>query len=200
MHRGVSTDRITTTADVPKYGTVAKYPDQNDEPILELGFQSGSMRIGVYMRSILMVSVCATGVRVGMFRLFGPFCRDFFVPWEDVTVIRKTVLFLPVAKLQFGSPVVGTLSISGHLADRLARAATRHWPEAGPFPKQTRGDNFRRILREGAVAARILSALFILVQLMHAPRRPSQILVPILFLAIFVGVISIGRFFWREED
>jgi hypothetical protein len=68
------------------------------------------------MRGILILSVCPTGLRVGMMRIFGPFCRDFFVPWESIAIIRKTVLFWPVAKLQFGNPVVGTLSIRAHAA------------------------------------------------------------------------------------
>jgi hypothetical protein len=51
-------------------------------------------------------------------------------------------VFLPLAKLRFGDPIVGTLSNSGHLADRLARAALERWPEAGPFP---RGNPQRRI-------------------------------------------------------
>ena len=56
-----------------------------------------------------------------MTRIFGPFCRTFFVPWESVTVTRKTVLFSPTVKLQFGDPVIGTLRIYAHVADRLAR-------------------------------------------------------------------------------
>lgn len=75
------------------------------------------------MRGILTLDVCPSGFRVGIIRAFGPFCRDFFVPWEDIRVTRKTVLFWPVAKLQFGNPSIGSLTISARVADRLARAA-----------------------------------------------------------------------------
>src|SRR5262245_17812754 len=82
---------------------VAEYPDQAIEPNQRLRGQSG--RIGlVSMRGILTLSVCTSGLRVGMMRFFGPFCRYFFVPWERIAVVRTTTLFSPAAELQFGDP------------------------------------------------------------------------------------------------
>jgi hypothetical protein len=74
------------------------------EPMLRVRWQSGSMGLGVSMSGILTLGVCPSGLRVGIMRVFGPFCRDFFVLWEDIRITRRTVLFWPVAKLQFGSP------------------------------------------------------------------------------------------------
>jgi hypothetical protein len=172
-----------------------QYPDQSIEPILRLRGQSGSMGSGVGMQGILVLSVCPTGLRVGMMRIFGPFCGDFFVPWESIAVIRKRIQFWPVAKLQFGNPVVGTLSISAGTADKIARAAMGHWPEAGPFPEEKRGDTFRRLLGQWAVITSFAALFFILVPLAVAPSgaRPP-ILVAILFPAIVVGVATIVRF------
>jgi hypothetical protein len=102
---------------------MARFPNQTAEPLLRVRGQSGSMGLGVSMRGILTLSVCSLGIRIGIMRVFGPFCRDFFVPWEAISVTRKTVLFWPVAKLQFGSPGVGSLTIPAHVANRLARAA-----------------------------------------------------------------------------
>jgi hypothetical protein len=124
---------------------MAEYPDQSIEPILLLRGQSGTMA-GISMRGILILSVCSTGLRVGMMRVFGPFCRDFFVPWENIAVTRKAILIWPVANLQFGNPVIGTLSLSTHTADRIARAANGCWPEEGPFPEEKRGDTLRRLM------------------------------------------------------
>ena len=111
------------------------------------------------MSGILTLSVCPSGLRVGMMRVFGPFCRDFFVPWESIAVVRKTVLFWPTAKLQFGNPMVGRLSISAHVANRLARAAMGRWPETGPFPEETRGDTFRRLLAQWAVGTCVVAVI-----------------------------------------
>ena len=174
---------------------MAEYPDQSIEPILRLRGQSGSMGLGVSMRGILILSACPTGLRVGLMRVFGPFCSDFFVPWESIAVIRKTILFRPLAKLQFGNPVVGTLTISAHAADRIARAATGRWPEAGPFPEEKRRDTFRRLLAEWAVATSFAALFFILVPLIVAPSgsRPP-ILVAILFPAIVFGIVFVVRY------
>jgi hypothetical protein len=59
---------------------MARFPDQAMEPLLRIRGQSGSMGLGVGMRGILTLRVCDSGLRVGMTRIFGPFCRDFFVP------------------------------------------------------------------------------------------------------------------------
>lgn len=174
---------------------MAEYPDQSIEPVLRLRGQSGTMGLGVGMQGILTLNVCPTGLRIGMMRIFGPFCRDFFVPWESITIIRKTIMFWPIAKLQFGNPVVGTLSISAHAADRIARAANGCWPEVGPFPEEKRGDTFRRLLGQWAVMTSFAALFFILVPLAVAPSgaRPP-ILVAILFPAIVFGVPFIVKF------
>ncbi|MPZ34968.1 MAG: hypothetical protein GEV13_29005 [Rhodospirillales bacterium] len=121
---------------------MAIYPNQTVEPILRVRFQSGAVG-GIPMRDILTLDVCSSGLRVGMMRVLGPFCRDFFVPWESIVVVRKPALFWPVAVLQFGNPVVGTLRVSARVADRLARAAMGRWPEVGPFPENKRSGIFR---------------------------------------------------------
>jgi hypothetical protein len=102
---------------------MARFPNQTVEPLLRIRGQSGSMGLGVSMRGILALSVCPSGLRVGIMRVFGPFCRDFLVPWEAIRVTRKNVLFWPVAKLQFGYPAIGSLTIPARVANRLARAA-----------------------------------------------------------------------------
>lgn len=172
-----------------------QFPDQADEPILRLRGQSGAMGPGVGMSRILTLSVCRTGLRVGMMRLFGLFCRDFLVPWESIAIVRKRGLFGRVVKLQFGNPVIGRLSIPAHVADRLARAAAERWPEAGPFPEETRRDTFTRLLTQWAIGTSFAALFFILVPLAVAPSggRPP-ILVAILFPAVVFGVASVVRF------
>jgi len=106
------------------YSLQSRYPDQPGEPILRLRFQSGMMgQARANLQSVLMLSVCPLGLRVGMWRLMGPFCRDFFVPWQEIAVERSPTLFGQGARLTFGSPAVGSLFVSGAVADRLARAA-----------------------------------------------------------------------------
>jgi hypothetical protein len=176
-----------------------QYPDQPVEPILRLRFQSGAMGWGVNMNGILTLSVCPDGLRVGMMRVFGPFCRSFLVPWESIAIVRKTALFGPVAKLQFGNPAIGTLRIPSHVANRLARAANERWPEAGPFPNEKLRARFSRLMAQWAIATLLGALFFIIVPLAVSPsgNRPP-ILVAILLPAVVFGLASAARFFLEE--
>jgi hypothetical protein len=177
------------------------FPDQSIEPILKLRGQSGTMGAAIGMRGVLTLSVCPTGLRVGMMRIFCPFCRDFFVPWESITVVRSTTLIWPAAKLQFGDPVVGSLRLAGHTADRIARAAGRCWPEVGPFPEEKPAGIFRRLLAQWAMTTAFAALFFILVPLAVAPSgsRPT-IPMAILFPAIVFGLVFVVRYFVEKAD
>ena len=175
---------------------MAKFPNQNDEPLLRLRTLSGTMGMGVSMQNVLRLSVCPSGLRVGMMRLLGPFCRDFLVPWKDITIFRKTRLFWPVAKLQFGNPRVGTLTISSHIANRLAGAAKEVWPERGPFPEEKLHETARRLFIRWALATFLAALFFTLTPRMVSPHGPqAPILVTILFPAVFLGVAAAVQFF-----
>jgi hypothetical protein len=173
---------------------MAAYPDQSIEPVLRLRAQSGAMG-GVSMRSVLTLSVCPTGLRVGIMRLFGPFCRDFLVPWESIAVVRKKTLFGPVTELQFGKPVIGRLRIQTQAADRIAGAAAGCWPEPGPLPEQKPEDRIRSLLAGWAVMTSLAALFFIFVPRVVGPSDAGPpIAVAILFPAIVFGVVSIVRF------
>jgi hypothetical protein len=180
---------------------MARFPNQTVEPLLRVRGQSGSMGLGVSMQGILTLSVCPSGLRVGIMRVFGPFCRDFFVPWDAISVMRKNVLFWgPAAKLQFGNPEIGSLTISAPVANWLASAAMGRWPETGAFPQEKHAETLWRLLTQWAAMTCVAALFFTLVPLIAAPTgaRPP-IVVAILFPAIFFGVVTIARYF-REKN
>jgi hypothetical protein len=177
-----------------------QYPDQAIEPILRLRAQSGSMGWGVRMNGVLTLSVCPTGLRVGMMRIFGPFCRDFLVPWESISVVRKAALFGPVVKLQFGNPEIGGLRISANTAARLAGAAKEQWPEQGRFPEEEPRHRFLRLLAQWAIATTLAASFFIVVPRVVMPGGGGPpILVAILFPAVAAGVVLVVRFFFVKD-
>jgi hypothetical protein len=182
------------------YRLTTRFPDQKAEPVLRLSWQSGTMGAGVYMRGLLTLSVCSSGLRVGVMRLFGPFCRDFFVPWESIAVSRREGLLGPIAELKFGNPVIGSLTISGNVADRLAAAAAGGWPEIGPFLSETARHRVRRLLPLWALATCGATAAFIIVPMIvaPAPARPP-IAIAILAPAIFFGLVCVVRVFRRND-
>ena len=106
----------------------------------------------------------------------------------------------PVAKLQFGSPGVGSLTIPARVANRLARAALGRWPEPGPFPEEEHHDTLRRLMTQWAAITCVAALFFTLVPLAVAPTgaRPP-IVVAILFPAIVFGVVTVVRYF-RERN
>ena len=113
------------------YALMRRYPDRSERPILHLRGQMGFMgSLNARFRGILRLSVCPSGLRVGVFRLFGPFCRDFFVPWEEISVTRaQWFLMGEMAIMTFGDPPHGKLAVTAAVAARLAKAAGDDWPE-----------------------------------------------------------------------
>jgi hypothetical protein len=109
-------------------GLSSRFPDRDDEVLATFRMASGFMR-GVRMNNILSFTVCRTGLRVAMWKLFAPFDRPFFVPWEQLGVERREAWFQKRAVLSFGTPPAGRLDIAGDLADRLSAAAQGRWPE-----------------------------------------------------------------------
>jgi len=178
-----------------------KYPDRKEETaLLQLKRQSGSMGLGVAMQSILNISVCPSGLRVGIMRIFGPFCRNVLVPWEVITVERKNWWFSRVATLRFGNPVVGRLSIPAHLADRLARAALAQWPEPGPFPRETNQQVLVSVAKEWAGLTILVALFFTVVPRLMAPKDASLPLsFSVLLPAVAFGIAALFEYFNRTR-
>jgi hypothetical protein len=118
------------------FALMRTFPNRPEQPLRTFSNQSGSLS-GVNMRSILRVAVCPSGLRFGLTRLFGPFSRDFLVPWSSITVTRVDKFWGKAAQISLGTPPLGTLTVPAYVADRIARAASEHWPEAGSFPPET---------------------------------------------------------------
>ncbi len=110
------------------YALMERYPDRHETPMLQLSWQSGVMgMIGVNYRNILRLAACPSGLRLGVMKFFGPFARDFLVPWRDIKVKRSRWFWINVAELSFADH--GKLTVTAAVADRLAAAAGKDWPE-----------------------------------------------------------------------
>ena len=181
------------------YRLMEHYPDRSETPLLTLKNRSGSLGL-VSLNRILNLSVCPSGLRIGMMRIFGPFCRDFFVPWEAIAVQRRDRYLWQTAVLELGPYGLGRLRLSAEVADRLARAATTHWPEPGPFPVESDADSRSRLFRQWLAATTVASAFFLLAPRLMAPRTAGPpALVAILFPAIVFGIGSVVRYLRRNR-
>jgi hypothetical protein len=125
-------------------------------------------------------------------RIFGPFCRDFFVPWSEITVTRGDLFFWKVANVFFGQPPIGKLTVFADVADRMASAAGNHWPERGAFPEQTRDKAFARIAKQWLFMAILASAFFIVVPWLVSPKGAAKpaFAAAILFPAVVFGIVA----------
>jgi hypothetical protein len=182
------------------YFLMTRYPNREEEELLSLKGLSGSMGLWVRMNRILNISVCPTGLRIGMMRVFGIFCRDFFVPWEEIRISRKNGFLGQIAELQFGNPPAGTLRIPSHLADRLARASLGRWREPGPFPEETKNEVFFSIAKQWIVMTLFAATFFIVVPRMASPEADfPPVSVAILFPGVVFGFASAFEYFKRTK-
>ena len=178
----------------------ARYPDRPGEARRRFTGQSGLMGRGVHMNGILTLSVCETGLRVGVWRLFGPFSPPFLVPWTDISVDRRRRYLQKRARLGFGAPEVGSLEVQGYIADRLARVADRSWPELGPFPVESPAQSLAAIAGEWAAMTAFAAAFFTLVpRLASGGAAAPPIAATIVFPAVVFGFIAVFRFLDRRR-
>ena len=181
------------------YGLMRRYPDAPAaSPVGGLRLQSGSMR-GVGMRNLLDLTVCEQGLRVAMLRVFSPFGRPFFVPWNDIVVSRRRSVVWPRVVLRLGDR--HTLTLAADTADCLARAAGPLWPETEPVPTRSRGDVARRLATEWVFSTAGAAAFFTFVTFLAMPAQARLPMIPIdvLFPAVLLGVGALMQF-WLQRD
>ncbi len=177
------------------FALMRNYPDRPERAVLTLPRQSGSMG-GVGMNGILTLSTCESGLRMHIMRIFGLFSRDFFVPWEEIAVLRKqSWLMGPTTELQFGAGIVGKLKLQAYIADRLARSVPARWPEAELLPPEPASGVFLRYLKLWLAVVVFASAFFTLVPRMMAHGKGGPpVAIAILFPAIVFGVVFLVRY------
>jgi hypothetical protein len=177
-----------------------RYPNRDAVPLLTLTNQSGSLGV-VSMRNILKLSVCASGLRIGIMRIFGPFCRDFLVPWNEIKITRGDRYFWKFARLSFGQPSNGNLKVIAEVADRMARAAGHRWPEQGSFPEESSSQSASRIVKQWLAMTALAAAFFIVAPRLATPNAAARppIAVAILFPAIVFGIGAVVQYCRRQR-
>ncbi len=166
----------------------AKYPDLLKEPaIASFSWQAGEMRT-VALLGVLKVAACEGGLRLGIFRLFAPFDRPFFVPWQELNVSIAPAGLLPVT-LTFGNSAVSTLRITSELAQELQAAAGTRWPSAVAVATEIAASPRQSLLREWLTITTVAAAFFYIVPRLVGPATDAPSLIgAVLFPAIFFGI------------
>ena len=176
------------------FGLMQRFPDRPQPAIFKLNNAYGSLR-GVNFNGILILSVCPDGLRVGVWRIFAPFARSIFVPWQALSVTRRNRILWKTAVLRFGASGP-QLKIMSHVADRLAAAVPGRWPEPGVFRRETAAEAAIRIGGQWLVATAVAATFFTLAPWLGDPQGGNiPLAVTILFPAIAFGIVSLFRFF-----
>jgi hypothetical protein len=106
----------------------ARFPDRPEQQLDGWEGLSGTMG-RIYMREMLTLCACPSGLRISAVRFVAPFCRNIFVPWDAIALTRRTDWrIFAMARLTFGNPPVGRLKIEACIADEIAEVAGNRWP------------------------------------------------------------------------
>lgn len=168
-----------------------RYPNREEQPVRVLRFQSGWMG-GVSMSSVLRLEACPSGLRVGILKLFGLFSRDFFVPWNEIRIRRRTRFIWNVVELDLGG--VGKLGLFDYAANKLARSVPGAWPEPGSFPKDTIAQALWQVAKAWVVGIFFVVAFFTLVPLLLSGGKqafpfPNPVIFPAILMISVAGFV-----------
>jgi hypothetical protein len=182
------------------YSLMRIYPDLPNEEGLDVLTGESGMVGPVSMHGILKLSPCRSGLRVGMMRLFGPFSRDFLVPWNTISVSRKTMLGWRYAELSFGTN--GRLRITDLLANRLWQIVPQSWPEKGMPQQITDNRLLRQYFLQWLTLTTIASVFFIVAPRIAIQRSDGYppVVIAVLFPAIVIGAFCAFQYLVRKRE
>lgn len=90
--------------------------------------QSGQMRYLVGYNNCLTLGANREGLYISLAVPFFLGHQPLFIPWRDISVTRKKVLWLKQVRLGLGRETPVPFQISERLADRLKASAGQSWP------------------------------------------------------------------------
>ncbi|GAA0335600.1 hypothetical protein GCM10009087_52560 [Sphingomonas oligophenolica] len=170
-----------------------RYPDKDETALLTLRSQSGMMGKRVGMNGVLTLGACPSGLRIGIWRAFGLFQRPFLVPWEDITAEPKTFFFVPMARLGFGHPEIGSLTLDAGTWQSLSAHSPARARRGDAFEPVSRGQVAQGLLLQWAIISGGFTAFFAVAALFETRNAPVPPLI-FAFPVVAVGIAQLVRF------
>jgi hypothetical protein len=169
-----------------------RFPGNQDTPLLRLRMRSGKMG-WIHLNGILTLDSCASGLRVSVWKLFGPFQRPFQVPWDQIEAEPVAPFLLgPIVRLRFGRPEVGRLAIGLRAWERLKAAS--QGMEA-PLTHTTMRRIERALFIQWLVTSLLIGTIFSFIFLSAGPADKGTALVFCFGLpALFFGANQLVRY------
>ena len=91
--------------------------------------RSGQFRWGLSYNSILTVGSNETGLYLSVFLPFRLGSPPLLIPWNQISVTRKRILWLDFVELSLGKQLGIPLKLKAGLAAKIRDAAGPSWPE-----------------------------------------------------------------------
>ena len=173
----------------------SQFPRGDEAPLVTFRRLSGSMGLGVNLNGILTLSACPSGLRIAIWRAFGPFQRPFLVPWAEISPESKTRFFMPMARLGLGAPEIGKLTIDAGIWQKLSvHAPAGRRTTAAPLPLVTNQQLARGLALQWAVISAVFVAFFAVVSQLPPGPPPVPLAVFVAFPVIAVGIAQLLRY------
>lgn len=153
---------MTLSALAGWYGLASAFPNRKERAIRTVRFQSGSMGLGVSFNGILTLSACPSGLRVAVWRMFGPFSKPFLVPWSQINATETRRFFIIRTRLGFGSPEVGRLTLEPAAWLKLRQASPGWDSSQDLLPATANAHLLQTLLIQWAAFTAIAGAFFYL--------------------------------------
>ena len=169
------------------------FPNKDEPALLTLRSQSGMMGARAGMNGILTLSACPSGLRIGIWRIFGPFQRTFLVPWDEITAEPKTFFFVPMARLGFGHPEIGNLTIDAGSWQSLSAHSPAKARRDDRFEPVSRGQVGHGLMLQWAIISAGITAIFAVALLLEPDKQPVPLLI-FAFPVIAIGFAQLIRY------
>lgn len=168
----------------------ARFPSDDETPLLRLRMQSGRM-YSVNLNSILTLDACTSGLRVSLWRIFGPFQRPFQIPWSQIEAQPVTRFFEPKVRLNLGRPEAGRLTIDLRTWERLSAASQG---TTAPIGIATMKRLERGFLFQWLASTLFVGGMFTAIQVSEGRSDPGSLVTCFAFPAVAFGVLLFIRY------
>jgi hypothetical protein len=103
---------------------------QSDFPSETFRFKSARMRRGINYNNCLTIGASPMGLTIAMPWLFRMGHPSLFVPWNEISVTRTKIFWLPMVQFNLGRGKPVPFTVRARLAEEIRAAAGTAWPEA----------------------------------------------------------------------
>jgi hypothetical protein len=101
---------------------------EGDFPPERFRFQSARMKHGMNYNNCLTIGASPAGLSLETSWLLRKSHPALRIPWDEISWVRKKILWWPVVELQLGRENPVPFTVRESLAEQISKSAGRSWP------------------------------------------------------------------------